>query len=139
MGSFFRGWRRKAGVVTLVMALAAFGLWVRSLIVYDGVAVSNIRLASRNGWVSWRTLPGLYADEVMEWETDVIGDDEDYLLPGDPSVEWQFQLTGLGMGWEQNLGHGRTYIRIACQWYFIVPLTLLSAYLLLWKPRMQRV
>ena len=30
MREFFMGWRRKAGVVTLMMACAACGLWLRS-------------------------------------------------------------------------------------------------------------
>jgi len=117
------------------MALTAFGLWVRSLVVYDGVTVSNVQFASRNGWVCWRTRPYPLGDELMKWETDIVGDDKDYVLPGDPSVEWRFQVTGMGMGWEPNVGHGSTYIRIMAWWYFIAPLTLLSACLLLWPQR----
>ena len=35
MREFFRGWRRKIGVVTLLMALVAMGGWVRSLYSVD--------------------------------------------------------------------------------------------------------
>jgi hypothetical protein len=35
MHTFFHGWRRKAGLVSLVMALAMFGLWMRSMVHYD--------------------------------------------------------------------------------------------------------
>ena len=41
MPEFFRGWRRKVGCVTLVMALAAWTLWLRSLIVMDLVIVNE--------------------------------------------------------------------------------------------------
>ena len=30
MGDFFRGWRRKLGVATLVIALGFIGIWIRS-------------------------------------------------------------------------------------------------------------
>lgn len=46
MGEFFRGWRRKVGCLTLVMACLTMGGWIRSL---------------------FRT------DEVMIWEGDWIG------------------------------------------------------------------
>ena len=35
MGDFFHGWRRKIGVVTLVMALVFVSGWVRSLCAED--------------------------------------------------------------------------------------------------------
>ena len=47
MGEFFKGWRRKAGVVTLVMALAFLGVWARSF-----RKVDNLVLAF--GEISWK-------------------------------------------------------------------------------------
>lgn len=35
MAAFFRGWKRKVGVLMLVMAYAIAGLWVRSLSIMD--------------------------------------------------------------------------------------------------------
>ena len=69
MREFFRGWRRKIGVVTLATAcLLAFG-WVRSLVIVDQVAVAidasghfvtspfvittNHFLTSKNGCIRW--------------------------------------------------------------------------------------
>ena len=37
MFEFFRGWKRKAGVATLVMACTLAAAWVRSLFVTDFV------------------------------------------------------------------------------------------------------
>jgi hypothetical protein len=35
MREFFRGWRRKAGLVTLVMACAVMAMWARSRFIND--------------------------------------------------------------------------------------------------------
>ena len=40
MKEFFRGWRRKVGVVTLLMACVAMGGWVRSLYFIDSMAIT---------------------------------------------------------------------------------------------------
>ena len=44
MGDFFRGWRRKIGLLSLVLALLFMGVWVRSLSVMD---VINVRTSLR--------------------------------------------------------------------------------------------
>ncbi|WP_010585508.1 hypothetical protein [Schlesneria paludicola] len=43
MQGLFQGWRRRCGIVTLVMAFAALGGWVRSLTVFDhlGYRITN--------------------------------------------------------------------------------------------------
>ncbi len=60
MADFFRGWRHKVGVVTLMMALFFIGAWMRSLTVSDHVHVqffdysnANQGFASNNGSVLW--------------------------------------------------------------------------------------
>lgn len=35
MHAFFHGWRRKAAVVTLVLACAVFAMWMRSYCIHD--------------------------------------------------------------------------------------------------------
>ena len=42
MGEFFKGWRRKIGVMTLVAALAAMGLWLRSNLCLDVLWVEGL-------------------------------------------------------------------------------------------------
>ncbi|HEY4263043.1 MAG TPA: hypothetical protein VGM98_22975 [Schlesneria sp.] len=49
MRTFFYGWRRKAGVVTLVMALAFMGLWMRSRASDDELAVCGMQFKSYGG------------------------------------------------------------------------------------------
>ena len=60
MREFFRGWRRKAGCVTLVMALVFMAGWIRRLLISDilliGVAVdSDTLLTSTEGGLCWAT------------------------------------------------------------------------------------
>ena len=37
MGDFFKLWRRKIGLLTLVMACAFMVAWIRSTITYDSI------------------------------------------------------------------------------------------------------
>jgi hypothetical protein len=37
MHTFFHGWRRKAGVATLLLALALIGGWIRSFQIFDEI------------------------------------------------------------------------------------------------------
>ena len=57
MGQFFYGWRRKAGVVVLVMALAFAGLWGRSHFYHESVyrygPASIHEVSSEEGCLMW--------------------------------------------------------------------------------------
>ncbi len=89
MGEFFKGRKRKVGVVTLVMACLFMGGWVRSYSNCDSIRVSYNRcLASYEGVISMNQ------------------------IHFSPCTYWSF-----------------SYL------YIVLPLTLLSAYLLLSKPR----
>lgn len=134
MREFLRGWRRKVGFLTLLLALASLGLWGRSLMAYDRVDFPTFSLVSRTGWFTWYS-PQWKVDDLIEWETDVITTDINFYLPGDPDIDWDFQVPGFGLGWTPNHGHGRAYLRIISLWYGIAPLTLLSAYLILGPPQ----
>lgn len=106
MHIFFYGWRRKAGVVALVMALALVCLWIRSGVAYCSTSLrlhgSQYTLFSHNGGVTfWHQKETDFGYKETEWLT--------------PSIVAQ---------------------RPGCSYPVIVlPLTLLSAYLILWKPR----
>jgi hypothetical protein len=120
MREFFHGWRRKIGCLALVMACIVSVLWVRSLLIEDVVVFFNgfrhQTVDSLNGDVYW--------DSQIEWTFD----------PGwftwftydlrDPRL-----LEASLASWE-----GGESMRIP-YWSVAVPLTLLSAYLILWKPR----
>ena len=101
MFNYFRGWRRKAGLVTLLMACVFAAGWVRSLTEID-------RLGLFGGWVcSWGGSMRL--------------------------VEVSFITTQIG-GASVRAAQLTPFFSIP-YWMIVLPLTLLSAWLLLSKPR----
>jgi hypothetical protein len=118
MREFFRGWRRKVGVVALVMALLLMFGWMRSRVTHDWlqitVGTAHHQFESVGGYLHQRLLflgdrNGM-AIRLFAWGTYLISDDKDYLSPS-------------------------TDHAVLPYWSITVPLTLLSAYLILWKPR----
>lgn len=85
MHTLFHDWRRKVGVVTLVMALVLFAFWMQSN--SDGVSISTSRAVSPPTLIT----PRETYDEGAVLEVNYLA--------------------------------------------LITPLAILSAYLLLWKPR----
>jgi hypothetical protein len=120
MHTFFHGWRRKAGVVALVMALALMGGWIRSYALLDDVSFStpwrSHCIVSASGKLSW--VAGYEEHWPLAWVTVSRIDDDgglEALYFGEPSI--------FDSRW------------IVSYWIPTIPLTLLSAYLILWKPR----
>ncbi len=125
MKDVFHGWRRKAGVVLLVVACLLASAWMRSQ----------------------------FSREVFCWS---IGHDAEVVISDDGILSW-WRLSlqhPLRQSWNPgfvNRGRDGTYYFRARDWYvelpesyswlsvpywsIAVPLTLLSAYLILWKPR----
>ena len=115
MGEFFRGWRRKVGVVTLVMALVAMVGWIRSGFVDEWVAVC---LGERTLFVLVSTWRGL---SLESWPG---------MPPDSPPFLWRSNQHNPSDGLTPDDGQ----LRIPyC--FIVIPLTLLSAFLLLTKPR----
>ena len=114
MGDYFKPLRRKIGVLKLVMACVAMAGWVRSNSTRDQIIVQDA------GFGIWSVLGGI------QWNWKYT-----YEVPGD-AVEWssvpiaQAQMKYLTpeYGWPT-----------VWYWQIVIPLTLLSAYLLLSKPR----
>ncbi|MDB5342636.1 MAG: hypothetical protein JWP89_1013 [Schlesneria sp.] len=123
MHTFFHGWRRKAGCITLVMALALTCAWIRSYALFDIVYFAtpgrSHAVVSTSGKLCWVT--GHEGAEWFEWYTlSKSGDDggieaAEAAYFGDPSVFVSQQIISY--------------------WIPTLPLTLLSAYLIFWKPR----
>jgi hypothetical protein len=108
MREFFRGWRRKAGVVSLVMALALAGIWVRGLVAPKSV---KFQIGQRIHWLTTNT-------GRLIWESaDKVN--------GMGLLEEESSMTTLP-------NEGRRIIRLQSPVLF---LGLLSAYLILWRPR----
>ena len=95
MGEFFRGWRRKAGLVTLAMACLLTVAWMRSCVTLD-----EFLLESLDGWI-------VSSDQTIQFES---------------SVSDASGMVGIGTIWSVPY------------WSLVLPLTLLSAWLILIKP-----
>jgi hypothetical protein len=152
MHDFFCGWRRKLGCVTLVMALAFVGGWVRSGMRHDFVTSDTSR--SRYGFTSFQgrlqlgrwtphgngpllTWGSINAAESQENPVDENGAQK----PFDPfeflDVEWRWDWGGFHFGASMNRAKTRkkrVELWVVPYWSITVPLTLLSAFLLLTKP-----
>jgi hypothetical protein len=123
MHTFFHGWRRKLGCIALVMACAVFGMWMRSRVLIDFYEISvgdrQHAFGSCHGYLSWRSWDGsVGAGE--RWQT----------LPASPNDIEIF----LNLEYE-HLASSHTRQWVLPHAWLVVAMTLLAAYLILWKPR----
>ena len=141
MGEFFKGWRRKIGVLTLVMACVFMGGWVRSSVMIDCLTVSKgwwfgtEYFMSSNGLCAWYT--SIATDfPAIQWRS-AYHDDPEYQTTQIPRTKWSWIDYGMSLGdvIDENDYASRLKIWVAPYWSIVVPLTLISAYLLLSKPR----
>jgi hypothetical protein len=143
MRESFKGWRRKVGCLVLVMACVLVGGWIRSRATCDLLEIAEwddggLELGSNDGYlyVGWMSfvepgfpeprLPGLrfvmphwsthgivVRNQDGDWFGGVIRYDHKMFAPDEPA------LRGLSIHYS----------------LLTTPLTILSAYLILWKPR----
>lgn len=111
MHEFFHGWQRKVGCVTLVMALAVCAMWIRNSVVSDLFLIGQVSVHFSRGGVVWSIDDG----SMWHW-----GSWEH--LPKD----WNANGTHLHFG---------SNTAVVPYWCIVLLLSLLSAYLILWKPR----
>ena len=163
MGEFFKGWRRKLGVVTLGLAVLMVAIWMRSqksiatVVFIPDEGPRHVFSTSPQGltWLS-RQGSGQYVHGIeflnLEWHFTPVDDDqpEPNEIEGWPaSWNWNhcgFQfgkyLLGSGEPDESHLSLILGTIRIwrIPHWAAVLPVTLLSAWLLLSKqPRIKPI
>lgn len=143
MRDFFRGWRRKIGCVTLVMACMLMGLWMRSDTTMDQLSYSPYSVISIRGRIAaicdGRTIPRNSqifithsAAEINNFQPDAYGNCPRWWETQQPSERWDFA----GYHLARNRQDSSPSFEIGFPNLSItIPLTLLSAYLLLWTPR----
>ena len=125
MCTFFKDWRRKLGyaclIIVIALTCALLRTWTYSDHVKCEVGHRAHEIASRCGGIMWTSIDGTTGGRVI-WETRV-------------SIEPDRTVVGYLDGWE--LGLERFSPRYLCvmYWWLIWPLSLLSAHLILWKPR----
>ena len=126
MHTFFHGWRRKAGVSTLVIACTLMAAWIKSGTTGDVIHISTRRhyhmLFSASGRLYWWSMTNESGASRFLWHDDNAADEIVRVLDKDrPLFQGQASL------------HFRerqfAYLNLT------IPLTLLSGYLILWKPQ----
>ena len=144
MGQFFRGWRRKAGVVTLLMACVFMTGWVRSFGFHDEVSFNTTELtdslSSHLGCLYWMRVRLHRSDNLpflkrFHWQNARLQALQVW-KEEDAGLHWKWHFLGIGV---RNLSrsNGEPYYSffVITYWSIVLPLTLLSAILLLSKPR----
>ena len=152
MSDFFKGWRRKIGVVALVLACVFAAGWLRSLTIRDVFTFKKDKLTiafrSFEGGLGWQRFTptsslastGWRSDNNFKfsfsdpwWRFDNIDDDE---------IDWRWDRGGFSFGAASKKNpeflRRRLELWTIPYWSIVIPLTLLSAYLLLTKPRAAR-
>jgi hypothetical protein len=116
MREFFKGWRRKVGCVTLVVSLLLAGCWIRSFVIRDVVCIPRKYalqiFSSSQGEISWNRHDAA-STLKFSWKSEPI----------------DRRTARRKAGFRFNASIWSTPY-----WPFTVPLTLLSAYLILWNP-----
>jgi hypothetical protein len=145
VGEFFKGWRRKAGLVALAMAVLLAMAWMRSYVIRDEVGLSanghDLVVQSKHGRLLGISLD---VEVVAGWTSQPHPSDSKFF--GDHfynrfshSFEWQREICGINFG----RGHLRQpgnpdagfHAMQLPYWSLVLPLTLLSAWLILGKRR----
>lgn len=137
MKEFFNGWRQKVGCVTLVLACVLLIGWIRSYFVLDALllrggktltnlssAAGNIRVVMGRSHLPQHPTSELLWGKSLKTE---VGFERPAFLP---PFDWTFQIYGINWSSSRSL----TILTVAYSW-LVVPPTLLSAYLLLSRPR----
>lgn len=136
--------RRNLGVATLVTGCVFAAGWVRTTTVSDQIVVlygasSVLYLNSDNrtiGW-EWRRLV-INSDWFpirTEWISATAENPSNSVDPFDGHTDWLIDIWGFYIG----AGLDRQIIVEVPYWSIVIPLTLLSAWLLLSKPRAKKI
>lgn len=143
MQEFFRSWKRKLGIVTLLLGSGFMAFWVRSLSITDCLMYSAGKDAI-DTWYSKKStilfvqhrldidkysrahqeIYSITAPALPTWSSDVD------VYVDLSTIDWRYTFLGLGLGQkEQKVGDVSTFYLLP-YWSIVVPLTALSAWLL---------
>lgn len=130
MRGFFKGWRRKVGCVTLVMAVSMMLLWARSIFFIEFVAVDlgnwTHIFVSDNGKILWWRYIGCH--DMPHFGGGIVRENDNYLV-----------LTGWAPPEANAMGLVLANAAAIPYWLGTWACTLLAAYLILWKPQKRKV
>jgi len=145
MSAFFRPWRRRIGVLTLLIAMVFMALWLRSIRTEDVVSMKTRNgrfeylLISSNSdlrvW-RWKTLlhwPNPWYGQFVKWQARASSS-----IPAidieEPFQHWILFGISSESGPERHTGRDGTGLRIP-YWLIVLHLTLISTSLFLSKSR----
>lgn len=150
MREVFHGWRRKTGLALLAMAVLLTVAWFRSLVltdIFSTVAFGDLHVVrSGHGVAVWGRQLGLTIDVGGWYSHDTIKHRNSYQFskawkPLDSwRCCWQYGIGDVAVGSHEQIGDGglRTLWWRAPYWILVLPLTLMSAFLIFSKPRQQK-
>lgn len=123
MGHFLHGWRRKAACVTLAMACVLTAAWIRSYFARDevhfGYNQTYQTTVSVTGGLSWTLIPDPFATFDWHYSTTPVKSPDAVRALSDEAFDDEGAVQSLSCPY----------------WALVLPLTLLSADLILWMPR----
>ena len=144
MGNFFKGWRRKIGLLTLAIALVFMGGWMRGQSKADCVVLrigksvlcnfASDQFGLRFVWSNRFDNPSSFSTEWTSQSLDRMPKRTGPLDENKPSYEWKVCGVHIGSD-EAELPRMRFVVCVVPYWYVILPLTLLSGWLILATPR----
>ena len=141
MGEVIRGWKRKAGLVTLAMTCLLTVGWLRSLSLFEEVDFPNRgrvtdALISYQGTLNWQRIyirDGWdIRESVFRFRSVPIQDHDPYRILGFEDLKWRGELFGIGLRSFYANRLESHYFTIP-YWCLISLLTALSAWFLLSK------
>jgi hypothetical protein len=151
MYTFFHGRRRKAGVVTLLVALFASGCWLRSFVVVDDLILIDDKIAICSRPHVIILLYNSPDDPAEMWFPNYVRHMGDLLV--DRTTNYRFRYVGFGfikpilprkeaainpdgnVDTEDDSHHSSPYVCLIPYDWIASPLVLVSAYLLLFPSR----
>lgn len=156
MREFFKGWRRKIGLLALFTACLFMVMWVRSLFVLDRFYFPQPDrvILSLDGACRWLSFTPIDSDvtgwpKQLRWVPSPLADKHrhsyDIYNLNAMKIHWRwrwggFDFSAVSESFETapippSTPPRRYEIRQIPYWSLIVPFTCVSAYLILWKPR----
>ena len=139
MAEFFHGWKRKTGVLTLGMACVFAAGWVRNYTVQDMLLIRSDQehfhlLVSGHDGLIWMKIV-----DVVGFSTGRPFYDTDVADHSDPfeaiNAEWKWKWLGFQFGQGEEIFQTPIGFSMIPYWAIVIPLTALSAFLLLSKPK----
>jgi hypothetical protein len=137
MYEFFHGWRRRVGIVTLVMACCLMAGWVRNYVMCDVFSIhggrSNLqRFVSVQGRTWWMDVQEQDGSLCTRWHQ--CSHNTNIVICRPEDLTWRRNFGGFELGEFPEVNIGSATYAIVPYWSLVVPLTLLSACLILCQP-----